>query len=193
MYLSGRKKWLRILFVSWAVMKDIKVADGFSQGLSKPLKPQSQVSRSFNLNGVNPVIAMMFGDVSAREIYFLYSCNEQNTFKQSFLLQLVKSSCRRNQTMREEHILDSYLYSPTNFMYICKIQCRAAFFCKNTYYCANWVFTLASYLVRHTLVWHDKMRYPDSKAEFYLVWDFVRMVPRVFLRPRQSLQNCIVR
>ena len=56
-------------------MKDIKVADGFSQGLSKPLKPQSQVSRSFNLNGVNPVIAMMFGDVSAREIYFLYSCN----------------------------------------------------------------------------------------------------------------------
>ena len=177
------------MFVSWAVMKDIKVADGFSQGLSKPLKPQSQVSRSFNLNGVNPVIAMMFGNVSAREIYFLYSCN----LKKSFLLQLVKSSCRRNQTMREEHILDSYLYSPTNFMYICKIQCRAAFFCKNTYYCANWVFTLASYLVLHTLVWHDKMRNPDSKEESYLVWDFVRMVPQVFLRPQQSLQNCTVR
>ena len=129
----GTYRSFTTLNFSQLVMKDIKVADGFSQGLSKPLKPQSQVSRSFNLNGVNPVIAMMFGNVSAREIYFLYSCN----LKKSFLLQLVKSSCRRNQTMREEHILDSYLYSPTNFMYICKIQCRAAFFCKNTYYCAN--------------------------------------------------------
>ena len=83
-YLSCRKKCLRKLFVSWAVMKDIKVADGFSQGLSKPLKPQSQISRSFNLNGVNPVITMMSGDVSPREIDFLYSWNEENTFSSAF-------------------------------------------------------------------------------------------------------------